>query len=302
VNKHYTVEDCKRRIQHAFPQIDLHTLTPVHTGWDSFVLDVNGEYIFRFPLREDVATSLGKEIVLLPELAQVLSVQVPRFEWVSSMPAEGEFCFVGYPKIGGVALNREISASPLIARQLGRILTELHAFSVKRAIRLGVRGGDIASWRCQYEEFYTWARQHALPLLGEPVRSKAICLWEWFLDEVQAFRFPLVLIHGDLAEEHILCDDRRREVVGIIDWGDAVIGDPAMDFVGLYGSGGRDLVERVLGTYQGDPGTGFWERVLFYEAISPFHEIQYGLDTDDNDHLHRGIDAVCYNIEAWSYP
>ena len=46
-------------------------------GWDSFVCVVNGNRIFRFPLREDVRLNLAKEIYILPVLAECLDVRIP---------------------------------------------------------------------------------------------------------------------------------------------------------------------------------------------------------------------------------
>jgi len=37
------------------------------------------------------------------------------------------------------------------------------------------------------------------------------------------------LLHGDLKDEHVLYCDRRQEVTGLIDFGDAYISHPAFD-------------------------------------------------------------------------
>lgn len=36
-------------IQDNFPQVAIQTVLPITRGWDSFVLEVNDELIFRFP-------------------------------------------------------------------------------------------------------------------------------------------------------------------------------------------------------------------------------------------------------------
>jgi hypothetical protein len=41
-------------IAHNFPQIAIQTVQPITRGWDSFVLVINNELIFRFPMRDDV--------------------------------------------------------------------------------------------------------------------------------------------------------------------------------------------------------------------------------------------------------
>lgn len=44
------IEECKELIRRNFPQVVIQTARPITHGWDSFVLDVNGELIFRFPM------------------------------------------------------------------------------------------------------------------------------------------------------------------------------------------------------------------------------------------------------------
>ena len=45
---------------------------------------------------------------------------------------------------------------------------------------------------------------------------------------------PPRLLHADFSAEHILLSSDGRQVVGVIDWTDAEIGDPAFDFGYLW--------------------------------------------------------------------
>ncbi|MCI0437912.1 MAG: phosphotransferase, partial [Chloroflexi bacterium] len=121
------IERLKGAIQDGFPEIEIRAATPMLDGWDSVVLDINGEYIFRFPRRPDVEAQLEKEIALLPELAKTLPLAVPRFEFFGRGGPEG-LRFVGYRKIKGVPLEAEVAQShrrPQLVRQLARFLTAL---------------------------------------------------------------------------------------------------------------------------------------------------------------------------------
>jgi aminoglycoside phosphotransferase (APT) family kinase protein len=57
------------------------------------------------------------------------------------------------------------------------------------------------------------------------------------------------LVHNDLWAGHILVDTRSGGVSGIIDWGDTIIGDPAIDFACLYAWYGESWLENVLMHY-----------------------------------------------------
>jgi aminoglycoside 2''-phosphotransferase len=151
------IEFYRKAIEKCFPQIRVHSCTPIFEGWDNFVLEVNSEFIFRFPRRPDVEVQLEKEIVLLPELAEVLAVSVPRFEFVWGGGEAYPGRFAGYRKLNGVPLmgeERYLAPSALLAQQLSRFLSDLHRFPVKRAVDLRVPYNTPARWREEYERLY----------------------------------------------------------------------------------------------------------------------------------------------------
>lgn len=69
-----------------------------------------------------------------------------------------------------------------------------------------------------------------------------------------------VFIHGDLGAEHVFADGDR--ITGVIDWGDAAIGDPDLDL-------GR--LRRDFG-----PGVGGGERARLYAVCTALEDIAYG--------------------------
>ena len=300
MNRSYTIEECKRRIAEHFPQVPLHELVPIETGWDSFVVEVNGEYIFRFPLRQDVIPYLEKEMRLLPELRETLSLPVPNFEFIAPACLQADLPFVGYRKIPGEELTPRLCASPSIATQLGRFLTELHTFPLDKAIQLILPPGDTVQWRENYLGFYTHIHEHVFPLLDEPAREVWSTRWNNYLNDESNFQFRPTLIHCDLGSDHILCRPEEQVVTGIIDWGDASIGDPVFDFVGLFWIGGRDFVTGILPYYQGSFDDNAWHRIRFYNDIIPFHQILYGIMYDLEDHLQQGLTALHQNLNEWN--
>lgn len=129
----------------------------------------------------------------------------------------------------------------------------------------------------------------ALMLFG---RDKSERLWEDFLNDGTIFAFQPVLIHCDLACEHILCDPERGVLTGVIDWGDATIGDPALDFVGLHVERGREFTERVLAHYPGTVDAAFWRRMDFYLCYGPFSELLYGAYSASEKFIAQGIEGL----------
>ncbi|HEU5368459.1 MAG TPA: phosphotransferase, partial [Ktedonobacterales bacterium] len=203
--------------------------------------------------------------------------------------------FVGYRKIDGVELRVNVLASAQperIARQLAEFLSCLHAFPVERAAQLKVRGASADDWRRHYQELFRRVSDGVLPLLEAPVRAKAAALWERFLTDDANFAFRPVLIHRDLSSAHILYDTASSALAGIIDWGDAWIGDPALDFVGLLSEYGHEFTEATLAGYRGEQDATFWRRMHFYLRVVPFHEVLYGVQEGDETHIRQGVEGI----------
>jgi aminoglycoside 2''-phosphotransferase len=285
----------KQIVEACFPRLRVRDVATLSEGWDSVALEINGEYIFRFPKRPDVEPQYAKEALLLAALADNVPAPIPRFEFVWAGGAAYGMRFVGYRKLGGVPLHRGGFAAAQLAELAGRIaafLSALHCFPAERAEQLLVPGGDAAQWRLRYRELYQQVCEHALPLLGEPTRSRAARLWESFLDADVYFRFRPALIHCDLGADHILCDPSRAALSGVIDWGDAMIGDPALDFVGLLCDCGVEFVEQALAAYQGELDATFRRRMRFYRYAIPFHEILFGVATGIQAHVQQGVASL----------
>src|SRR5712691_11853479 len=136
------IDTSMKLIQHNFPLLSVQTALPITRGWDSFVLEVNGELIFRFPMRVDVIEYLQKEMRLLPVLEEALSTPIPHFDYIGHGDENYPFMFVGYRKLGGLALE-DVSITPeqlvALAPTLATFLNELHSFPDARPIQTGVQ-------------------------------------------------------------------------------------------------------------------------------------------------------------------
>ncbi|HLI05843.1 MAG TPA: phosphotransferase [Ktedonobacteraceae bacterium] len=282
-------------IRRNFPHIAIQMVRPVTRGWDSFVLDINDAFIFRFPLRDDVIPYLEKELCLLPQLEQALSVPVPHFTYIGEGDEHYPYTFVGYPKIAGQSLeNKQITDEQLmkLAPALATFLNELHGFPLERAMRLLVESHTPEQWRERYRERYEDIRRRVFPLLDANLCAKSVTHWESFLSNESLFTFRPALIHGDLGCEHIFCDPERGVLTGVIDWGDATIGDPALDFVGLHIGHGGEFVQQVLAGYQHPIDNALRQRIAFYLTYEPFSELLYGAYSNREDFIDSGREGL----------
>jgi aminoglycoside phosphotransferase (APT) family kinase protein len=261
-----------------FPALDVSDVRIIEDGWDSLVLDLDGEWIFRFPRRPEVEQWMEREIALLPELAGTLPIAVPNFELVAR---NGVVC-VGYRKLPGVPASANIGER--VGEDLGRFLSALHRFPVERACALGVSYFDPAAWRERFGSLCEDFRRRVFPLLRSDERKRA----ETVFERVPELDFVPVLLHADLGPEHVLC--RNGRVVGVIDWSDARVGDAALDFAWCLNGTPSETADAVARTYGVDADVR--ERSLFYHRLGPWYEVLYGLETGRDRFVASGVEGI----------
>ena len=221
---------------------------------------VDDEWVFRFPRRSGVEEALEVEIALLPALAAALPVAVPSFEYVSRSPL-----FVGY---------RVIRGEPLVDEDAGGVRAVLEALHALDPTGLPLAQTDwVDAYRRQCAEF----ERLVFPLLDGDTRRRAQRLF----DEVETLvDFEPVLLHADLGPDHLLVRDGRLS--GVIDWGDARVGDPALDYAWLLNGPFADW----------DVDPDLRRRARFYHRLGPWYETHYGLFTQQPAHVERGLAGI----------
>jgi aminoglycoside 2''-phosphotransferase len=268
-----SLDQFRAAIEESFPTLTVDTLEYLSEGWESVACLANGHLVFRFAKRAVSEHSLRTEVRLLPALAPQLPIPIPRFDYVGDPPGRHvPFVFVGYEMLPGTSALRwpdEVWDADWWKPQVGAFLTALHAFPVERARELGIGtlnytfklGGNTAEpadWRQTIGDYYDLSRTVAGPLLPTAARHTLTARFEHYLAEERHFAFTPVLIHADMAEDHMLIDIPRRRVTGIIDFGDVGIGDPAFD-----------VFPPVLPHYGGTVDETFLARRAFYRTLFP---------------------------------
>ena len=286
-------KDYRQIIAACFPDLVIERCRPVAEGWDSVAVELDGRLIFRFPKRCDVEPQYQIERQLLPALAAALPLPIPdvAFFWPGGTAYPG--IFIGHHLIDGAQLTTEhltLNHIDGIAQQLGQFLSALHRFPVEQASQLGVPAGDEARWRRRFQDQYVLLQQQILPLIGQVAQGRIVRDWQAFLNDDA--RFPTRLIHHDLNGEHILYSAARSTISGIIDWGDAAVGDPAIDFTGLLAAYGEDFTERVLSHYRNEVDASFRDRMRFYCDVMPLNTVLFGLSTGQEEYVRQGLGEI----------
>lgn len=194
-------------------------------GWDNSVWVVDERYVFRFPRREVAIPGVERELRVLPKLAPLLPLPVPRPAFVGK-PTDGyPWPFFGAELIPGIeagVAELDGEARLEVALELAAFLLALHAIELDEPLPLDPNG------RADMPKRARMAREelHELERLGLWQGSSELSS---FLAEAE--RLPpteaQAVVHGDLHFRHLLVEGRAAS--GVIDWGDVCRADPAID-------------------------------------------------------------------------
>ena len=232
----------------------------IDEGWDFKVLILDEEWVVRWPRHRLSVEEIEKEVALLPALGPRLPVEVPRLEYVSREP-----WLVAYRLIEGEPLRDEDSEG------VRGFLEALHSIDVDAV------PAPRPDWLETYRELADDFRRVALPLLDADERPAGTAL----LAEVDTLTgFEPALTHSDLGPSHLLVRDGH--LAGVIDWGDARVGDPALDYAWL-----------LNGPFPGwDVDDELRRRARIYHRLGPWFEVHYGVFTEQPEFVRSGLEGV----------
>jgi len=224
-------EPLVRSLLAQFPELAGASLRPLATGWDNSVWVVDERYAFRIPHRGVAIPGVQRELALLPELAPLLPLPVPRPVFVGR-PAEG----YPWPFFGAELLPGEEAGSArlgeeqqrlAVALELARFLRTLHAVEPHEALPRDPNGREDMAKRSLLarEEL---GRLERLGVWRAPAEAEELLAAAEDLPPPE----PPVVAHGDLHFRHLLVDGGHAS--GVIDWGDVCLADPAIDLPLLW--------------------------------------------------------------------
>lgn len=265
----------ERIVTARFPALLPARIVFVGEGWDSEVYAV-GEWILRFPKREEVIPSQQLERTLLARLAPALPIAIPAPALFGEPGPDFPFPFLGYRRLPGVAAGDvplESVDARVLARRLAAFVTALHAFPPSEAPGVPARPPR--------DPVLVHARRREVWLLVRDALPAALA------ERGDAFHsappppdapFPLRLVHGDVTYDHVLLRPDGSDVAGIIDWGDVAFTDPSWDFAGALAWFGADFLQRMLDDYRAPADPGLLERTWRGAVHGSVAAVWWGLE------------------------
>jgi len=221
-----TLSEIKKIINLDFPDFKIKSITRLKSGWDNFVFELNGEYIFRFP--KSKGTALETEIKILKHLENKISLLIPVYEYIGR-----KFKYAAYKKIKGEPLTRNILKSLILSKQetlaksIARFLAEFHKnLNLKIARELNLRH-DSQSWRPLVIE------KKLLPKLKD---KELIAFLKKILvanSKAKPRKSDYVVAYNDLHGKNMAYGEKEGRLIGIFDFGDIAVDDVNREFACL---------------------------------------------------------------------
>ena len=261
----------------ALPGAALEDSTWLGEGYGSiayFVPDPSGDWSVRVPRPEaDWAEGcLTREGRLAPALEQYIdTAETPR-ELSLVHDSDGSLVASVHRFVRGRQLaNRSVRGRRRnkLAEQVGAFLSQLHAFPKEQALSLEVPELDL--WEDHYRPMIDEAMQH----LGASAQRWLRVQADEFVEGGATKSAPRVLIHGDISGDHVILDGDSG-LGGVIDFGDAMIADPALDLAGILNNMAEPFLDQVLENYTGEIDDDAPRRIGFYIQVAAIHQVIYG--------------------------
>jgi aminoglycoside 2''-phosphotransferase len=233
------------------------------------VVIVNDELVFRFVKREQNYKYLKDEAGLLRLLKDYITLPIPAPFY------ESEDC-LAYPLIPGETLRRDLlmkmaeDDQQVIADQLAQFFRELHGFPVSDVKGFEIPSADALMKYEGWVNAYERIREKVFPLLLPHLREWVTEHFESHLAERSNFEYELKLVDTDIPPYHILFDRERKRVGGIIDFGCAGMGDPAIDLGVITYNYGESFFKRFYKVYP--EAESYLKRARFYAGA---HEVRW---------------------------
>jgi aminoglycoside phosphotransferase (APT) family kinase protein len=261
-------------------------------GFDNLVYLINDALVFRFPRRFEAVELIRREIGILTRLIDHVTLKIPHPTYIGQASALFPRPFYGHPLLKGRSGSSvKLSAGQLVtaAKTLARFLRSLHGLDIAE---LYLNPNDLkpifdrADWPRMKDNF--------IERLGEIKQNYPMKAHEEkisnILSEAEGYQ-PRIdhksLIQGDLYHRHLLFDEHNR-LDGVIDWGDACVGDSVADLGIVYQFFPKSCHQDFFSFY-GDVPIESKKYARFLGIYYAIALLWFGHDRRDQDLIHTSL-------------
>ncbi len=279
----------KDLVNNAFPALKIEKIKKIGEGDTYVAFLINDHYLFKQAKADEGRAQLRKEVLLMENLSGKFSISTPRFILVSP-----DYHFGCYEILPGISFDEYLAENELTktnAKQVVTFLTTLHAMD-PGTMQDGIL--PVMNYFEEYEQDYEFLKKLTLTFFSKKQKEIILEKYESYLSFQKNFEYKPELIHNDFSFNHIICDPFSGDITGVIDFGDAAMGDAAYDFFFLYELPQSIFIEQICNSYPGcDPH--FIDRIQFY-SFANVMQLLIGCFKEKNDQL---IKKEIKKVQNW---
>lgn len=259
-----------QRIAAEFPELHWDSYRYIGEGWDHHVIILDDKLVFRFPDDEEYRQKLSFEIEVLSRLRPAVTANIPDYSYIAA-----DKSFAGYDIVPGKNLSKDYfdtlpaAEQTEIARQVAAFLSALHTQDVSQGLLSTVSQSYMPADHADVKRVSAGPLKDVLSpadyALVQQINSE--------VDELitrQLPKAPKVFIHNDMYSRHLFWETAQDSFgrLGVIDFSDMSLDDPAIDFGELheYGVGFVQQVYKMYAELKNEPqDADFLERAWTYQ-------------------------------------
>lgn len=269
----------EKRIRELFPELNVESISINNDGLLNDVVVVNGELVFRFAKSGFGFKDPLSEAHVLHFLRKYITLRIPEPFYESAE-------LLAYRLIPGRTLRRDLlmklsdSDQQVIADQLAEFFTELHGIPLSDASAHAIPMADALMKYDGWVKVFQRIQEKVFPLLLPHVRDSVKEHFESHLADKGNFEYELKVVDTDAPPYHILFDPEQKRISGIIDFGSAGLGDPAIDLGVIIYNYGESFLDRFYRVYP--QAEIYLKRARFYAGA---HEVRWLLTGIERNNL-----------------
>lgn len=266
----------------AIPGLDVVATRPPQYASSDYryggVLDSHGRHlVVQEPLHGDADRALRTErgfLESLDGLSRKDALPFDVIDVIGSTENEREFEAVVYEHLSGNELDLdELRPGPGVTRAVGRAIAAIHELPFSVVLNCGLPMQEPEACRAnRLDEVDEAARTGKIPTI-------LLARWETALDDVSRWKFAPTVVHGDLAPESVLTGN--GQVISVLNWSNAHIGDPAIDLAWLYTSAPEESLDTIEEAYSigrhERPDPHLIDRALLYSELAVLRWFLHGV-------------------------
>ena len=211
------------KLKETFPAFEYKDCQHIKHGFDHDILIID-EYVYRFPKTNYYLKQLASEAHLTTYLSRKVDLRFPVYDYIAA-----DCSFARHPFIKGVAITKN-TFQDLSNKKLEELTTTIASFLSTLH--------TIPSSKNDYFGFVQNRNNTAL-------------------DTVPTY----VPTHSDLDLNNLLWD--KEDGLGVIDFGDRCLFDPAFDFT-IFNMFGQSFIQLIYEKYEGFKDSNFLNRATLY--------------------------------------